>query len=477
MNLFNLIKFNEIKFLKVFKVVLVLFLLFEVYFSFHRHKYFVLDGDISTIVYGYNETKRDPFGINPVLHDSTYGGPNRYFAIMGSCIYLKNAPIIFQLMSSPVKSIYLACAFIKTLTQFLLIYLLSFLITFKIKPWEFDFLIAASLIAPLYQIYGYHWYMGIIDYSVTYTFFYAFALCPVIIFFIPFFNRVFDRRSSDFSFFTTIWLVILIIISVFNGPLNPGVILVICSFSLFYSLIRKIMEHKSNLHFKSLMILLLAIVLSIYSLYVGSYNSENLWEVLSIKQRYQKLWEGIVYYYTDAAGPVILITMILINAIIVWKNRTVTHANTILKIIVSTFCMILIYMLLLPLGGYRDYRPLILRNDTLVPVTLAIIFIYGLTTFYIIKMIKFRFRVYYSIIASGITLFFIISDTEYHKYNKCEINALEKIANSPDKIVFIDNNCSVLNWGKTLDPRSTYNGSKLLQQWGVTSEEKLYYQK
>lgn len=35
----------------------------------------------------------------------------------------------------------------------------------------------------------------------------------------------------------------------------------------------------------------------------------------------------------------------------------------------------LFYILLLPLGGYRDYRPNVLRHDTILPITLSLIFV------------------------------------------------------------------------------------------------------
>lgn len=323
--------------MKYLKTVFILFLLFEIYYSFHRYRYFPLDGDMPAMVFDYEEVKNDPFGFNVVLHDSLYGGPNRYFAIMSACIYIKNAPVAFQFISKPINSIYLAFAFFKTFTQFFIIYLLAMLISGKRKLWDFDFLLASTLIAPLFQIYGYQRYMGVIDYSITYTFFYAFALCSVIVFFVPFLNVAFKRRSSDFSLSLTIGLLLLAVFNAFNGPLNPGLMVVICSFALCYNFITKmITPNYTNLkgsllaaikntpviHF---IIFTFTILISIYSLYVSKNNSENFWETIPLSLRYEKLWEGIIYYYTSKMGPLLLVIMILINGIIIFIKKSKYH--------------------------------------------------------------------------------------------------------------------------------------------------------
>jgi hypothetical protein len=65
--------------MKFLKVGLVLFLLFEVCFSFYRYQYLPMDGDMISLALGYNEVKSDPFGLNVLLSNASYGGTNRFF--------------------------------------------------------------------------------------------------------------------------------------------------------------------------------------------------------------------------------------------------------------------------------------------------------------------------------------------------------------------------------------------------------------
>jgi hypothetical protein len=41
------------------------------------------------------------------------------------------------------------------------------------------------------------------------------------------------------------------------------------------------------------------------------------------------------------------------------------------------------YIMLLPFGGYRPYRPRIIRYDTFMPVTIALIYYFGASTYFI----------------------------------------------------------------------------------------------
>jgi hypothetical protein len=475
--------------MKFFKTILIFFLLFEIVFSFTRYKDFPLDGDIASYIYGYHEVKHDPFGFNVLIHDKKYGGTNRYFAYQVSAGYLKNAPFVFQLFSSPVESVYLACAFAKTCIQFFIIYILAVYISGKRKLWDYDLLLAASLITPLFQIFGYYVYMGIIDWSISYTFFYAFAFCFLLLFFLPFFNAALQRRSFYFSIPLIIWLILLAIFIAFNGPLNSPVTLIICSFTLAYFFIKNMAESTENVFLTKVIrsvksiplhvviIFSICILICLYSLYIGTNNSENFWETISLRKRYEKLWEGIFIYYTKKLGPPLLIIMILINRKIIQWNRESPFSKNILKALKWFLWIAIIYTFLLPLGGYRNYRPYILRNDTLLPLTLGLILFYGLTTFHVLRNIEFKFKFVYYLIILACTIAYINADTKIRDLNTCEKDAIEKINKSKDEVVFVENDCSVLSWAKTLNVNDSEGKMKLLKHWGVLKEKKLFYQK
>jgi hypothetical protein len=152
------------------------------------------------------------------------------------------------------------------------------------------------------------------------------------------------------------------------------------------------------------------------------------------------------------------------------------EARQYFKMLKWFFILSFVYILLLPLGGYRSYRFYIIRMDTIMPVTLGMMLFYSFSTFHIIKNVLFRGKViYYTavIIFSGI---FINADTTTEKQNICEKNALEKISQSKEEIILLDNGCSVMSWGPTKNYRDSEVKTELLRVGGVTKEKKYFYQ-
>jgi hypothetical protein len=93
-----------------------------------------------------------------------------------------------------------------------------------------------------------------------------------------------------------------------------------------------------------------------------------------------------------------------------------------------------IYILLLPLGGYRPYRSNILRFDTVMPITICLFYIYGLSTLFLLENITKRKSMYYAAIIT-FSLIFTYADHSTLNENECEKQALMTIANSEDQIV------------------------------------------
>lgn len=448
-----------------------------------------MDGDMVSLSFGYHEVKKDPLGLNVLLSNASYGGTNRFFAHWLSEKYIKNAPLVFNRFASPIDSLYLAWSFARLFTQFFLIWILTVYITGKSKIWQFDVLLASAIIAPLFQIEGYAFYMTIIGYSMSYTFFYATAFCTVALFFLPFFNAAFQRRTFHFSLPMIIWLMVLVIYNAFNGPLNAPVMLIICSFTILayyvtkvrasaeHTFLKKIIKSIKQIPVPLIIIFSIAIIVSLYSLHIGKNNSENLWEPMSLQNRYNKLWQGILLYYTQKIGTSLMIIMILVNWILIRYHKQLPQSNSILNALPWFWCIVFLYILLLPLGGYRPYRPYILRSDTLLPVTLGLILFYGITTFHILRMLSFRYKFVYYAVIIACTLVYVNADTQIKKYNTCEREALKKIANSKETFVFIENGCSVVNWAKTGSYKDSRGTTDLLLHWGVIDRRKYFYQK
>ena len=475
-----------------FKIIFILFLFYEMYISYRSYQNFNTDGDIVGLIYNYNEVLKDPFGFNIILNKTSYGGTNRYFAHVISRNCFIYGPNIFQLWYEPIESIYASFAFARTAIRFLLVGLLAVYISGKRKIWDFDFLTAAVLICPLFQIYGYRSEMGIIDTSITYTFFYAFAYSAVVLLFLPFYNNSIKGRPLVFKMPVLISLMLLVIFAAFNGPLNAPVIIIICSFSLCSlfidnfnksrdkSFLQQIKSGINNIPKQVLIVFSFAIVICLYSFYIGTFNSENNWVSLPLNIRYQRLFEGIHPYFIKKLGFPILIVMILINRKILLKFKDEPQTTFILKSLRLFLGMALIYLLMLPLGGYRSSRYFIIRNDTLIPVTMGLILSFGITTFHILKNIQFRIKPAYYVLVLLCLFAYVNADQDkegfFLQYKDCEKTSLEKLASSPDSIVLLKGDCSVLNWIKTTKPEDSHNQTDLLMRWNVLKERKLYYQ-
>ena len=136
---------------------------------------------------------------------------------------------------------------------------------------------------------------------------------------------------------------------------------------------------------------------------------------------------------------------------------------------------ILLYILLLPLGGYRDYRPNVLRYDTLMPVTLCLIFMFGISTLFLIKHLNSRPKKIYLTAVFGVLLFYTINDEANFDKNSCERNALKEISVSQSTIVKVQSDCIVLSWGKIANPEDSRLDGQLLTLWNVTKTNKLYF--
>ena len=206
-----------------FLVAIIGAMLFDCYQYYHMS----IGGDIAQVVLpnptqGYYEVLHDPLGLEVVIDKKYYSNPNRFFAHKMASEYLLKVPIFLQRWVSPIESIYLAIALFKTAVQLLIVYAICFLITLTRNPFRLDFLLVAILIFPLFQTAGFNRFMGVIDQSVIYTFFYALPLGLVLLCICLLYNR----SRSDLNWLSFIFLLVMGPVIALGGPLGPGLILV-----------------------------------------------------------------------------------------------------------------------------------------------------------------------------------------------------------------------------------------------------------
>jgi len=215
----------------------------------------------------------------------------------------------------------------------------------------------------------------------------------------------------------------------------------------------------------------------LYSLYIGTFNAENDDNPLSIHDRYVRLPAGLYYLFTRKLGLPLLTVMIFLNAFLIRRIDS-TEAKRIISLLkwIAIFCII--YVLLLPIGGYRNYRPNIIRYDTMIPVTICMIFMYGYSTYFLLKQLSANtaWKRVYALGIVLVSLIFTTADKPTTGKNTCEKKALEQIVQSKEKIVHLTCDCTVMAWVKITDYHGSEANAELLKYLGILKEKKFYYQ-
>ncbi|PIQ16836.1 MAG: hypothetical protein COW67_00945, partial [Flavobacteriales bacterium CG18_big_fil_WC_8_21_14_2_50_32_9] len=461
---------------KILHILLILVLLGDFTYSFLQYYKTPLDGDMASVIIPSNDNQEifnDPFGFNAIINNKPHINPNRYFSHLFISKYFKSIPIIFQKIVSPIESLYLSCAIIKILIHILMVYLLSALISREKSVFNIKLLMVAALLTPLFQAYGYNRYMGVIDTSITYTFFYALPLLLLLLFFYHFYAAIHNNEKTKHSIVAKISLLLLIIILPFSGPLIPPIILITTILLVIYYL-QKNIDSESNYHLLKkvflafnkipnfiLVVFIPISVLCVYSLLLGTYYSLSQTDTIPIIERYVRLPMGIYYQFTQKLGFPLLFILISVNFFIIKKYFYTKEGKIIITTLKWIGVFFLIYTLLLPLGGYKAYRANILRFDTIMPITICLFYFYGLSSFFLLKNMK-NYRILYFTFIITFSLFFANADISKLNENDCERQALISIANSDKSIVELDNNCKVMSWEVITDYKQSELNATLL---------------
>jgi len=441
-------------------------------YSFFQHYTAPLDGDLVGVVLpttAYQRVLEAPFGFPAVINGERYAATNRYSIHQTMYLYFNSMPIVLQKMLDPVSSIYASAGLFKVLLQGFLLWLFSIYITTILKRKD-QCLLAAVLLLPLFQHSIYNGYLGLISGSITYTFFYTFPLALLLWFFLPYFNILISQKKILPTI--NLWLVPLILLGIvylsFSGPLIAPLILMIGPLLIINLLLKK-----SSFNIPIGM-LFLFVLLGLYSFYLGTFNLENAHEI-SIVERYKLLPYGLFYQLTNRPALPIFLMFIMGNLWWIKQNQQNPIAKQILYLAKILLLFAIVYMLILPLGGYREYRPFILRMDTLMPVNFGLFILYGASTLFILNKIKGKGRKIYLGILLVFSLIFLNANRSDFNENACERNALERIAIADENIVKLEESCEVLSWEIIRNPEKSHSNAQLFDRWNLTDTIKLYY--
>ena len=476
--------------------ILLLFILLGLARSFRHYYVARLDGDIAESVLPYPPIQKifdDPVGIKTIMDHEKHQGPNRFFSHYFLHKTFRILPQFLQKFTDPIESVYLTAAISKILMHILILLFFVMIINGKINFFSLSFISTAALLIPFFHTNGKYLAheIGILDNSASYCFFYALPLIFLLIYYLPIFYELIHHKRIKMN-----WLLILIwsmfaIMACFSGPLNSPIIL-ITNLLLFLHLFYK--NWKANVvtsFHQRIKLCFLKIdkrfywflfpitFLAFYSSFLGTYNNVYSDIQLSLTERYSILPKGVFKSFTTVSYIIFLFILISNYLIVSLKYKQDSQTKIIFGLYRFLLVFSLLYIILLPLGGYRPYRPLILRYDTIIPITVLCIITICYTSIFILKKLKiekwtyFLKSVYPSVFLIILTFFLIRNKTYFH--NECEKPSLYIIANAQEDVVVLYNDCRVVGWEPIYYPEESKYYGELLYLWNITDKPKLYY--
>ncbi len=485
-------KINSLKSQYIIYSLFVILLLIDIGYSCVQFYNVPLDGDMAESIVpisAMEKTMKDPLGIKTVIEKEYHHNPNRFFSHWIFQKTFRWGPEFLQNFTNPINSVYGTCMLTKIFMQILLIILFCWSIKGSTKIFNKDFILLALLMTPFFQTYGYRKYVGLIDTSISYNFFYALSCIFVIAYFLPLLFELFHGKEMKIHWLIKLFWIPLALLVCFSGPLNPGIVLIASLMIVLQKVWNNYFTAGDRHFFQKLktainlipknyyFYLIPVCILSLYSLYVGTYNSAKFWDKMPLSELYSRLPKGLYdMFFEDGwcflyLGIVLAVNIVLLNV----KYRT-PKGKKILNAFIWVSIFSLIYILLLPLGGYRNYRPNVIRSDTFMPVIICLIFLFGVSTFYLIKEISNRNKIwYYPIIA---IFLFLYTKADNHMgigENRCERQNLMTIAQSKEDVVCLPNDCHAATWGPISKPEDSRDYGKLLYIWKITDKPKLFY--
>jgi hypothetical protein len=474
---------------KILQYLILLVLLLDTVYTFKQAYGKALDADIVQVVLpaeAYSKVLKDPFGFSVLFHHKSYAGTNRYFC--HAAMYLWFRPVhsaVSFFFHDKVTALYVVSALFSALIYLLIVFLFA---SYSARRFSFSskhFLISVLLAIPFIHLNGFNWNIGIIDNSVSYTFFYAFPLCLLFIWFFPFYKYLcLDEKTIHFPVSKHVVWTFLTVCIAFSGVLVSPIIFLIGPVILFVLCYKAFAENKNDEFLKRCKdaflsvpfavrhYLAFALILCSYSFYIGLYNSENPSEIPSLAERYALLCAGIPKFFQSTPAYKYIGILLAINFILLRKAPKVTREKKIIRIFPIGILICAIYVLLLPLGGYRTYRPDIIRYDTFMPVTLFIIF-YVVFTMSILIVHR---KKWYIPLAAVTWLLFMWNDKPQFHLNQCEKHTLRMLAATNADTLILNKDCTILEWSNAETFEKSKNASRLLYEWGITCKIVRYRQ-
>lgn len=476
----NTIKYS---FNKVIVISAILFLIADCCLTFQQFYGARMEGDLPAIVMpnlAYSKVLTDPFGLSASLDHQLYPAPNRFVVHWEMFHYFNTVPLVMQKCGvSPITSLYLSAAIIKFLGYLLFLFIVLRYIQLFTQHDKRKWIVSLLLLVPLFQMCGYNGQSGLIDECISYFFFYGLSVAIYLSFLFPFVRYWLTMTRTATPILCSIGLSILAIFLPFAGTLLPGISLVL-GLVAFIVFIKKFGLNITNLHrFLPLELLIPFVILclvSAYSIYVGTFNLENTWATLPLSERYLRLPIGFYKILMKRPGLPILLAVCVLNTIYIGKRADTNIRNMIFETLRLLLLFSLLYLLILPLGGYRSYREFIIRYDTFIPVTVCVFFYYVTTSIIVLQIaLKSHIKLFIALFVS-VSLFYTLVDLNLNHKSECERLAFEQLSNATDSCVVLTCDCPVLSWEKIPNCEKSLESVTMLRRWNIIKTDLRYYQ-
>lgn len=470
--------------------ITILLVIGDLAYSFYQHSKYPMDGDMEESVLPRDyllPLYHDPFGVKMLANGEPHAAPNRFFSHYLLYKTYRTVPFWLQKVVEPLTSIYLTNAICKIFMQIALLLLLCALACDGFRFKEPRFYLAMLLFTPLFQTNGPVRRFGLIDPSLTYSFFYALPLVFLICCLLPFiYEEFFHRKFLSNLFLRTIWFVFFLILTCFSGAVNIAIaLLAIFTLVLRYIIsfcFDKALEKKSLwLFFKSIpkhywLYMLPLGLLSLYSFWLGTYNTIWRGEMLTLAERYQMLPQGFLKMFDELPFVIFVALSVLNFAIVALKFPK--KGNAVIQIFIWMNVFALLYMVLLPLGGFRSYRPIIIRYDVMIGVTFLYIFHLVYSTLFLIENFsQNKVKIPYLIGCLAFMVYFSAVDKPLQLGwgNEREIAAIRKIQAATETPVVLTELATVVSWEPMYSVEQSRNASQMLYMWHITDSVKPFY--
>lgn len=336
------------------------------------------DPDLSRVAgptQSYAHVLHDPFGVDGLHTGLRYPGAGRAMVHLTTKAWADHVLGWMHLaVSDPVRSLYLALALTAVLVH------LGFLVVGRgylraYQPMSTTSTIFSAFGLSLFvQLASQRFYLGIIDHSMSYTFAYAIPLLTLAAFFLPVYRSLLhgDYVPSPLA---SVALVPLALYLAFSGPLVQPVVALI---GVLLVGAQAVCRNRLLVHRRLVPGLAALAILSAWGMYISQFNSESATSV-TIATRYTLLRHGLFQVLVRPASP-----WPLLVAAFAFLYRFVSRSSQdrarlrLRKHLLVGVGFSAAWLALLPLGGYRNYRPFILSSVTLLPVTLIAVYLFVL---------------------------------------------------------------------------------------------------